>query len=76
MFRGSAGFVLIFGIAAIAGITVYLIIQAAGIGGVPGFILGLSMFVFIVTVIIMVLLTINDRINSSTARMRDHRTRR
>ena len=76
MFRASASFLFIIGIFAVAQVTVYWVIQAAGLSGLPGFILGFVMFTLILTAMVMVLSTINDRINDSNAMMHDHRTRR
>ncbi|MBT8125993.1 MAG: hypothetical protein KJP15_00805 [Gammaproteobacteria bacterium] len=63
MFRASACFAFIIGIFVLAATTAYLAIQAAGLSGLPGYILGLAIFTLILTGLIMLLSTINDHIN-------------
>ena len=76
MFRASASFLFIIGVFALAEITVYRVMQATGLSGLPGFVLGFALFVLILTAMVMILSTINDRINDSNAMMNEHRTPR
>jgi hypothetical protein len=74
MFRSSARFAFIISILALAVITVYLVIQAAGLGGLPGYILGFAIFALILTAMLTVLSKMNDR--GANTMMHDHQTRR
>ncbi len=76
MFRASASFLFIIGVFALAEITVYRVMQATGLSGLPGFVLGFALFALILTAMVMILSTINDRINDSNAMMHEHRTSR
>ena len=76
MFRAGASFLFVIGVFALAEVTVYRVMQAAGLSGLPGFVLGFALFALILTAMVMLLSTINDRINNSNAMMQDHRTPR
>jgi predicted ferric reductase len=64
MFRASACFAFIIAIFVLAATTAYLLIQAAGVSGLSGYILGLGIFTLILTALVMLLAMINDRINN------------
>ena len=71
MFRTSANFVFIICVFTLAALTVYLIIQAAGLSGLPGYILGFAIFALIFTAMLTVLSKMNDR--DTSAVMHDQR---
>ncbi|MGB5456616.1 MAG: hypothetical protein WBO93_03905 [Gammaproteobacteria bacterium] len=78
MFRASACLVFIVFIFPFAGTVAYLIVQTTGLSGLPGWLLGLAIFALILTGSIMIVSTINDRINGLSGLINDmhHRTRR
>ena len=55
MFRTSANFVFIISIFALAALTVYLVIQAVGLSGLSGYILGFAIFALMFTAMLTVL---------------------
>lgn len=63
MFRASACFLFIVCISTLAAATAHLSTHAAGLSGLSGFIVGITLFVLILTVSVMLLAAINDRMN-------------
>lgn len=65
MFRAIAALLFIVLILPSAALVTYLIMNALGVSGLLGFIIGFPVFVGLLTVSVMLLSAINDRINSN-----------
>jgi len=71
MFRAIAGLLFIVLILPVAAYIAFLAMKAVGADGLLGFIIGFPVFIGILTVSVMILATINDRIYN---RERDNKT--
>jgi len=65
MFRALAALLFIVMILPSAALVASLVMKALGVSGVLGFIVGFPVFVGILTVSVIILAAINDRINNS-----------
>ena len=75
MFRASACFAFLIGIITLAATAAFLVVQVAGLNGLPGYILGFAIFTLIVTAFVMLLSAINDYINGASALLHEFRSR-
>lgn len=63
MLRASACFLFIVVIFSIAAGVAYLAMQATGSSNLPAYLVGIAVFALILTVAVMLLATMNDRLN-------------
>ena len=63
MLRAIACFFIIVGILTIAAAAACVAMQATGLSGLPGYLVAVAVFVLILTVAVMVLASMNDRMN-------------
>ena len=64
MFRALAALLFIVVIQPLAALVAYLAMRALELSGIPGFLVGFPVFVGLLTAAVMVLATINERINN------------
>ncbi len=74
MFRAIAALLFIVLILPLAALLASLVMQALGVSGVLGFIVGFPIFIGILTAAVMILAAINDRINNNERYRGSHHT--
>jgi hypothetical protein len=72
MFRALAALIFIVMILPSAALVAFLVMKALGVSGVLGFIVGFPVFVGILTVSVILLAAINDRINNRDIEGKNH----